>query len=246
MRSQLFGFTLPIHNVYEANLTCSLNQAYEITYQLIQQFGGIGSADIQVGHVTIGREIYTRKVETWFNQWDLETECIIRSVLREYGLRDELLRMERLQEALSWRWFKFRETAVIAQIDLSCTIEKDVHLMILIGWNEGANSEHIRFSSEFVQLYFERYHQLRIPCQWQTVYPPTSTRPQPRHYGMRLDTAAKLLKLYEFRELERKTGQIISTRMAGCDHAGISLSTFKKYDKMLYDRWYDVEYKGST
>ena len=37
MRSQLFGFTAPIHFVYEANLTCPLAQAHEITYQIIQQ-----------------------------------------------------------------------------------------------------------------------------------------------------------------------------------------------------------------
>ena len=78
------------------------------------------------------------KVETWFNELDLETERIVMAVIREFALKDEMLRMDRLKEALSWRWLKFRETAVIAQIDLSRTIEQNVHLVMLIGWSEKA------------------------------------------------------------------------------------------------------------
>jgi hypothetical protein len=116
MRSQLFGFTIPIRYVYEADLKCSLNQAYEVTCQLTQQLGGIGSQGTNMESVPVLGGFYTRKVEAWFSEWDLETEQIANRVIREFGSHDELLRMERLQEALSWRWLKFRETAVIGQV----------------------------------------------------------------------------------------------------------------------------------
>ena len=246
MRSQLFGFIVPVRHVHEGILKCPLNQAYEVTWRLVQQLGGIGSQDSKLNHVTGGAEIYTRKVETWFNQWDIETERIVRGVLREFWMVDELLRMELLQENLSWHWLKFREAAVITQIDLSLTIENEVHLMMLVGWNEGADVEDINLSEQFVQLYFARFQQLGIPYQPLLSNPPASTKPQSRPYGPRLDTAVKLKNLYEYRERERKTGRIISTRLAACESVGIALGTVKKYDKMLYDRWYDVDYKGST
>jgi hypothetical protein len=70
-------------------------------------------------------------------------------------------------------------------------------------------------------------------------------KPKSQPYGQRLDTAVKLTKLYENREKERARGKIETTRQTACELVGIALSTFKKYNAILYDRWYDKEYEAT-
>lgn len=248
MRSQLFGFFLPTKSIYETNLTCSLEQAEELIMQLIAQVAGFSPLAAPNG-MPLSAKVHTQTIETTFNHWDEEIVHLVGGVLCQWTAADELLRMAALQEALSWRWAPFHRKAVIAQFYLSVTIEQQVNLLILIGWNGEADEAEIHQSQEFVHLLAGRFQRVGIPCNWFPTHsliaapkaPPTSLR----QYGLRLDTAGKLLTLRQNREKERQKGHITSTRMAACDHVGLALGTFKKYDQLLYDRWYDVQYRGN-
>lgn len=246
MRSQLFGFTLPICAVYEANIECSLQQATELASLSISR---LGAYSVGPGSVSVLGEIYTRKWEVWFNEVDAEMNQIIYEVLRKYALEHEMHRMKCLQNVLSWRWYKFRETAVIAHLELAQTIKDQVHLVTLVGWNKGAAEKEVRIALEFFETLSLHFQRLGIPWHWLQSTASVETAADataPHHYGPRLDTIAKLQKVRQLREEERQRGRITSTRMIVCETVGIATSTFKKYDKMLYDRWYDVDYKGDT
>jgi hypothetical protein len=247
MRSQLFGFSVEAHLIYEADLNCSLTHAHQVTLQFTQQLGMINGSSGALPQVSVlTPQPYSLGVETWLTPMDTEIEEITSDIVRQYGCADEMKRMKLLKQALDWRWLKFRETAIIAQLFLSTTLEGTVHLSIQLGWNEGASSESRTLSTNFVQGYIARLKQLSLLYKWRTAYPPLPEVMEPKSYGIRPDTYEKLRKLREIREEERLKGTIVTTRLAACDAVGIAISTVKKYDKMLYDRWYETSYEPPT
>jgi hypothetical protein len=247
MRSQLFGFSVEAHLIYEADLNCSLTHAHQVTLQFTQQLGMINGSSGALPQVSVlTPQPYSLGVETWLTPMDTEIEEITSDIVRQYGCADEMKRMKLLKQALDWRWLKFRETAIIAQLFLSTTLEGTVHLSIQLGWNEGASSESRTLSTNFVQGYIARLKQLSLLHKWRTAYPPPPEVMEPRSYGIREDTFQRLQTLRENREKEREDGSVTTTRMEACVTAGIAISTVKKYDKMLYDRWYDASYISPT
>jgi hypothetical protein len=246
MRSQLFGFTVNAHFIYEADLNCPLIQAHQITVRFTQQLGFLNSSLDLLRQVTIIGQPYTLGVETWLLETSHEIDKIASDILREHALSDEMERMKLLKKALDWRWLKFRETAVIAQIYLSTTLEGTVHVSVQLGWNEGAPQDSRQMSVYFVHGYFAQFKQLNLLHKWRTAYPPPVEKTKPKSYGIREDTFQRLQTLRENREKERKGGSVTTTRMEACVTAGIAISTVKKYDKMLYDRWYDASYISPT
>ncbi len=240
MRSQLFGFHIQTHFIYEAVLACPLVQAHELTIQHIRKFDTL-ERRLDKRQVTILGQAYTVGIEVPLNPWCDETESVVSQILKQHAFTDEMERMETLRSALAWLWPQFRTTAVSAQFLLSATIDGETHLSLLAGWNEGAAVADTDFSSDFVQLYFRHLEQLKLPFQW-TAVPATSSRPEPRKYGARLDTLKKLQDLKKYREESKKSGEVTINRMEGCDKADITLATFKRYDPFLYDRWYDASY----
>jgi hypothetical protein len=250
MRSQLFGFAVDMHMLYEADLNCPLMQAHQVTVQFIRQSGLLIGMSGALPQVTSLLPCYAMGIETWLTPMSPEVEQITSDIVRKYGLSDEMERMKLLKEALDWRWLKFRETAVVAQIYLATTIDERVHLSIQVGWNNGAPLDSKATSLYFVKGYFVHLKQLHFMDKWRTVYPleiePTKAAAKPRAYGIRPDTYERLRKLHEIREKERRKGNIVTTRLAACDAVGIAMSTVKKYDKMLHDRWYDAAYQPPT
>ncbi len=241
MRSHYFGFIVHTHFLYEAELSCSLQHAYDVSVQMIRQLEGITS---RLAETTVfSGQQYAVGLENWLNDFSPDVEQVAARVLHQYRTADEMLRMRKLQEALDWRWLKFQETAVVVQLSLAQTIQQTVHLMMTVGWNEGAAEDDVSFSSEFVQLYFAYFHRLGIPCEWRLAFPQqTEVTRQPHPYGIRLDTMEKLEALRKMRADACKRGEVKLTRTDGCDLAGITLKTVKKYDKLLYERWYDASY----
>jgi hypothetical protein len=188
---------------------------------------------------------YTVGIEAWFNQTHPQVELAASQVMFEYGLADEMRRMLILKEALSWRWHKFQEEAAITQMYLSLTMDETVHLLMLIGWNAGAGYEEVTLAQNFMKCFFGRIEALGINFNLLNQQNPEPEKPKYRPYGQRLDTVVKLTKLYENREKERARGKIKTTRQAACEFVGIALSTFKKYNAILYERWYDKEYEAT-
>jgi hypothetical protein len=243
MRSQHFGFIVQTQILSEAEMFCSLPQAYELTKQLLKQMDGISFEPV---NPFIHKVSYTACVEAWLKETNPEVELVLRQALVEYGHANEMKRMLVLKEALSWRWPKFRDEATIAQIYLSLTMDKTVHVLMLIGWNEQASEKDIDFSHTFAELFYANVSVHGIKVKLRMFDSPEPETPKSRPYGQRLDTAVKLTKLYENREKERSRGKIEITRQQACDLVGIALTTVKKYDPILYDRWYDAEYEAST
>jgi hypothetical protein len=246
MRSQLFGFSVDAHLIYEADVNCPLIQTQQITVQFTQQLGFVHRPVESLRQITILGQPYTLAVETWLTEMEPEIEEITSDILRDHAFTDEMERMKLLRKALDWRWLKFRETAVIAQIYMSTTLEGTVHVSVQIGWNEGAPQDSRNMSMNFAQSYFIQFKRLNLLHQWRTAYPPPPETMKSRSYGIREDTFQRLQKLRENREKEREGGSVTTTRMEACVTAGIAISTVKKYDKMLYDRWYDASYISPT
>ena len=246
MRSQLFGFCVDTYLIYEADLNCPLNQAHEVTVQFTKEVGLLtGSAGV-LPQVTVFSRPYTLGVETWLTPMNSEEEQIASDILRDHVWKDEMARMKLLKNALDWRWLKFRETAIVAQLFMAATLEGFVHLSVHLGWNKGAASDSMVLAQHFVQGYFARIKQLNLMHRWRIAYPPAPEAMKPKSYGIRPDTYERLQKLRDIREKERRKGNIVTTRLAACDAVGIALSTVKKYDKMLHDRWYDASYQPPT
>ena len=238
MRSQFFGFIIQTHFLYEAELACSLQHAHDVSIQMIRQLEGIPSRLAETA-IFSGQQ-YAMELEFWLNDFAPDVEQAAARVLHQYGMADEMLRMHMLQQALDWRWLRFQETAVVVQLSLSQTIHQTVHLMMTVGWNEGAEDDAISFSNKFVQLYFAYFNRLGIPCEWCLAFPKEAR--EPRAYGARTDTLAKLQELRQERAGSFTKGKVALTRKEGCDLVGITLKTFKKYDMLLYERWYDASY----
>jgi hypothetical protein len=246
MRSQLFGFCVDTYLIYEADLNCPLKQAHEVTVQFTKQAGLLTGSAGGLSQVTVISQPYTLGVEIWLTPMNSVEEQIAIDILRDYGRKDEMVRMKLLKNALDWRWLKFRDTAVVAQIFMAATLEGFVHLCVHLGWNKGAALDIKVLAQHFVEGYFGRIKQLNLVRRWRNAYPPSPEVIKPKSYGIRPDTYEKLQKLREIREKERQKGNIVSTRLAACDAVGIALGTVKKYDKMLHDRWYDASYQPPT
>lgn len=243
MRSQLFGFLVPTQIFSEAELFCSLPQANDLTKQLLKKADGICFKPV---NPYIPKVSYTVSFEAWLNETRPEVELALSQALVEYSHANEMKRMLVLKEALSWRWLKFQDEATIAQIYLSLSMDKTVHVLMLVGWNEQASDEDVAHAHTMVDLFYANLRVHGIKVKLRTFDSPEPEKPKSRPYGQRLDTAVKLTKLYENREKERSRGKIEITRQQACDLVGIALTTVKKYDPILYDRWYDAEYEAST
>lgn len=240
MRSQLFGFHIQTKFLYETILGCPLKQAHEITVQQIRKFDGLSQPLIR-HHTTVVCDSYTLGLEVPLNPWNEETESIVYKLLEQHAYSDEMQQMHLLRDALSWMWPQFRMSVVAAQFLLAATIEDETHLSLLIGWNKGAAETDISFSRQFVQLYYAHLQQLQIPVT--SLIKPTQTEQVPlRRYGPRLDTLEKLQKVRQIRANAKRGTDITINRMTACDKANITLATMKKYEPVLYDRWYDVTY----
>lgn len=240
MRSQLFGFPIQTHLIYEAILECSLQQAHEITCQHIRKFEGLLQQLTHNHSATLG-EPHALGIEVPLNSWDDATTTVVGQILEHHAYSDEMQRMQLLRQALAWMWPKFQTTAVAAQFLLAATLDSHTHISLQVGWNEGAAEEDVAFAREFVQLYFRYLKQLEVP--WRSLILPTEpNQVPPKQYGPRLDTLQKLEVLRTVRERYKRGSTVTINRMAACDEANITLATVKKYEPILYDRWYDVTY----
>jgi hypothetical protein len=243
MRSQLFGFHIQTHFLYELLLACPLPQAHSQIVQHTQKFSALigHQLDNQLGTVLTGSPT-TLGVDVPLNEWGEEIIAIFRQVIRDYALTDEFSRMQALQQALSWLWPKFRETAVAAQFLLAATIDGQTHLMLLVGWNDGADESDKVFAGRFVQDYFDYLKQLGVPiacCAAGSAEASSSARPP---YSVRDDTLEKIQKLRRARDDYRREHKDVPTRTEACQRAGIAPVTVKKRAPELYERWYDLTY----
>lgn len=242
MRSQLFGFHIQTHYLSEAILSCSLQQAQDITVQHLHKLEALSTRlnGQQTGIVT--GEAYTLGIEVMLNEWDDELEELVREVIRDQVFMDALTRMRALRLSLSWLWTNFRETAAMAQFMLATTIDEETHLSLTVGWNSGASSEDVALADQFTQLYFVHLEHLGVPFRWLTFRPNEMPTTQKRKYGPRADTLEKMQKLAMLRADYLRNGEVTVTRTHACELVGITPSVVKKYRPELHERWYDPDY----
>jgi hypothetical protein len=243
VRSQLFGFHIQTHFIYEVLLSCPLAQAHNQIVQHTRKFSAAIEQPIenQLRTVLTGSPT-SLGVDIPLNDWSEETINIFRQVIRDYALADEWSRMQALQKALSWLWPKFRETAVAAQFLLAATIDEQTHLMLMVGWNEGAAEADKAFADRFIQEYFDYLKQLAVPIAWCAASSAEAASPAKPPYGTRDDTLEKIQALRQARDKHRREHKAVPTRTEACQRAGIAPVTVKKRAPELYERWYDLNY----
>jgi hypothetical protein len=243
MRSQLFGFHIQTQYLFEAILSCPLDQAFELVMQHVRKLDGL-SARLEGQHVSVCMgQTYTVGLEIMLNEWDDGVEDSVREIIRHHLYADELTRMRALKLGLTWLWPRMRETATVAQVMLTATIDGDTHVSILVGWNTGATTDDIEFANRFTELFFLYLEQLQIPYQCLTIHSSSVAPVEKRQYGPRADTLEKIQKLRVLRSEYLRGGEVAITRTHTCQLIGITPAIVKRYRPELYERWYDPGYR---
>lgn len=248
MRSQLFGFVVQSHVMYELLLTCPLEQAVgQMKQHLVEQ-----GALISEQPATRSRLIHylddplTVSFETFLSEWDEEVVETVHNVNGRQCRSHERLRMEALKSAVSWLWPKLRQTTVLAQFAFAVTIDNETLLTATIGWNEGALPADRSAAAALIPRFLQKlermgfaYRLLSTPLQDEKKAPPPAHKP-------RLDTLQKLQKLVAHRARHLQPNYVGIDKMQACADVNIALKTVKKYAPILCDRWYDATYAGDV
>jgi hypothetical protein len=185
--------------------------------------------------------------ESIFNDWGDEVSRVIGLTHQACGRIDSIQRLEIMREALSYNWPKLHQSAAIAQFALGATTDDETHMIMTVGWNDEADAVTVEQTSTLfdVLLYGLRQTKVTFNCRhrWVEGEKSTETAAQRRKYGIRLDTVEKLNALKILRDKDKKeNGQVTLTRTEACEQVGLTLVTLQKYDRMLHERWYEMNF----
>lgn len=239
MRSQLFGFYIPTHSVYEFLSPGPMPHVCDLLLQHMRAYDGAASY-LGKQYMKLISPPHTQGFDIFMNEWDEETVRTVQKILRDYAWVDELTRMQTLESALSWRWPKFRETAVAVQFLVTATIDNKTNIFLLTGWNGQADAVDITRAEQFTKSFFHTLNQAGL-LPVEIVMGSRETKPV-RSYGMRADTVEKIANLRKTRRDSIKKGRVNLKWTRGCQTEGITPSIVKKYDSELHARWYDPTY----
>lgn len=241
MRSQLFGFYIRSCHVYELLIPGPLSHVCDLVIQHIRTFDGL-PCRLDNQYALVSSPPYTQRFDIFLNEWDEETVMTVQRIMRDYACVDEFTRMQTLQDALSWRWPKFRETAVAVQFLLSATVNNETHMLLLAGWNDGAATTDIAFPDVFIKRLLRSLHQAGLIPTELLFGSKDKDSESAKPYGARADTIEKLEELRMSRQASIERGQVTLKWTRGCQLAGITPSIVKKHDPELYARWYDATF----
>jgi hypothetical protein len=249
MRSQLFGFVVQTHLIYELLLDHSLQQAVTIMKQYLVEnefiLPSLPVSESRVVHylydpVTIG-------FETYLNEWDEEIVQMVNGAVARHGLSHEWLRVEELKKALSWLWLQFRETTVLGQFVFSTTIDGHTLMTVSLGWNSGASLPDIALTEKFIPLYLRKLEKLGFGYDVVS-FPlyPEELAAKPRKGKPSARTLEKLQELVAYRTEHIQASFVGIDKLQACADKNLAPKTVKKYAPTLYARWYDVAYEGDV
>jgi len=251
MRSQVFGFYIPTKTFYELLIPAPMPHVCSILVQHTRACNGLPHR-LERQYTVISTPPYTQGLDIFMNEWDEETVMIVHGVVRKYGLGDEGMRMQTLQRELSWRWPRFRETAVAVQFLMSSTVDNETNMSIATGWNSAADIVDTTLAERFIQTSLGMLEKngllpatiLTGGNAFNPAKPVKPTEPiEPaKPYGIRRDTVGKIANLRKTRRQSIKRGQVMLQWTRGCQMEGITPSIVKKYDPELHTRWYDSAY----
>lgn len=247
MRSQLFGFVVQTHLMYEFLLDCPLSQAVNTLSEFLRQFDSVVvGKPVASRFVTYLNDPLTVALEAHFNEWDEEVVQIVNGILVQDATAPEFLRMKRIEKSLSWLWPKVRETAVIGHFVFAVTIDNRLLLTVTFGWNRGPFPEDLVTVENIMPIFTQKIGQLGYMCQ--QISPPRKTEiPEPkRSYGPRSDTLISLKNLVEYRRKHITRQRVEVTLKRACEDNNLAMATVKKYAPILCERWYDQRYKGDV
>ncbi len=239
MRSQLFGFYIPSHHVYELLIPGALQHVCDLVIQHIRTFDGL-AYQLENQYALVITPPYTQGFDIFLNEWDEETVMTVQRIMRDYARVDEFTRMQTLQDTLSWRWPKFRETAVAVQFLISATVNNETYMLLLAGWNDRAATTDIALADVFIHSLLRSLKQVGLLPAELLMCNTESESVKP--YGARDDTIQKIQELRTSRRESIKGGQVTLKWTRGCQLAGITPSIVKKYDPDLHARWYDATF----
>jgi hypothetical protein len=249
MRSQLFGFVVRSHVIFELLLDCSLEQAVAVMKQLIIECGAIVPTEPLTGSKLIHflNDPLTIGIEVILNEWEEEIALLVREVLAKHALNHEFLRMKELERALAWLWPNLRETMVLGQFIYSITIDNKVLLTVTFGWNSAASPRDIKLTDTYIPLYIRKLEKLGYQYSVRTyLFGEIEAPARPPENRPRLETLRKLQELVAHRAKHIEPNFVSIDKMQACADVNLALQTVKKYAPILYDRWYDPSYEGDV
>jgi hypothetical protein len=185
--------------------------------------------------------------ESIMNDWGDEVSRIIGLTHQACGHIDSIQRLEKMREALSYNWLKLHQTAAIAQIALGATADNETHMIMTVGWNDEADAETIEETSSLFDVLLYGLNETKITFnfrhRWVEGEKATGSASKRPKYGIRLDTVEKLNQLKKLRdEDKRANGEVKLTKTEACELVGLTVVTLRKYDRMLYERWYEMNF----
>lgn len=248
MRSQIFGFFVSTRQIFEGIFPHPYHQVRNLLLHHLNLVGGFHTIDQR--NVTFGSsgiDSCTSMQESVLNDWGDEISRVIGLTHQACGHIDSIQRLEKMREALSFNWLKLHQSAAIAHIALGATADNETHMIMTVGWNDEADTDTVELATYLFStlLYGLRETKITFDCRhsWVEggkVTEPVSKRPK---YGIRLDTVEKISELKKLREQDKKdNGEVTLTKTEACQLVGLTLVTLKKYDRMLFDRWHEMNY----
>lgn len=248
MRSQTFGFCIETRQIFEGIFPHPFHEVRNLLRHHIHIFGDFSI--IQQRNITYGipdLDSGFSSEEILLSTWDEEIHRTISLVHQACGNIDSIQRLEKMRQAFFYNWLKLQQSATIVHIALGALAGQETHMILTIGWGDDAPQYDVNSADNFFPLLIHRLGETKITYNsirsWTGFKWETDSVSKRRKYGIRLDTVEKLNQLKKLRDEDKNTnGEVKLTKTEACEQVGLTVVTLRKYDRMLYERWYEMNF----